>query len=112
MGPAVALERWLTGSRAGPDSSSLQVVVTQRPDQITPMIRATTIDGAATVYFRGEGAVGEVRPAVLAVHTAARAYRFSVLRTGGRTSLLASLRGREDQPQPAMAGTRMGADRV
>jgi len=50
--------------------------------------------------------------AVLAVQVAARAYRYSVLRTGGRTSLLASLRGREVQPEPALAGSAKGANRV
>jgi len=51
--------------------------------------------------------------AVLAVQVAARAYRFAVLRTGGRTSLLTSLRGRDEQPQPVpAAGASNGRNHV
>lgn len=42
--------------------------------------------------------------AALAVGVATRAYRYSVLRTSGRTSLLASLRGRRDDQQLAAVG--------
>ena len=59
----VTLEQWLTGIHAGPDSTSSQVVVTQRAELIAPMIRTAAIDGAATIYFQGEmGAVGRVGP--------------------------------------------------
>jgi len=67
-GTAAALERWLTGIHSGPDGPPSQVVVTQRPDLIAPMIGTAAIDAAATIFFQGEGpigAVGEVLPAQL-----------------------------------------------